>query len=120
MVPGSPEFETAEKARWDYNFSNHSGVPESKEAIGIRSTCKAMKDALFDLTPYSRERSLALTNLEYMFHNALDAIERNPKPGVQLTASPNGEQKNQVADSQADHSHDKSDASQTDKSKEDK
>lgn len=81
--PAAPQ-ESASKALdeqlkqlWDWNFTNHTPTPDAiKKMEGLRSTAKAMKDAIIAMSPHSRERSLALTNLEQVVFYSVAAIAR--------------------------------------------
>lgn len=62
---------------WDWNFTNHTPTPEAiKKIEGLRATAKSMKDAIIAMTPHSRERSIALTNLEQTLFYAVAAVAR--------------------------------------------
>lgn len=79
-IPGGPAsagFDEELKQLWDWNFTNHKPTAEAiKKMEGLRSTAKAMKDAIIGMAPHSRERSLALTNLEQVVFYSVAAIAR--------------------------------------------
>lgn len=66
------------KARIENDFTYHAPTPEQVQRYTqLREAAKQFALLIVDLTPYSREQSLALTELErsVMFANA--AIARN-------------------------------------------
>lgn len=85
MKPDAPKQHPAQvsdqglKDLWDWNLDVHSVTDPAvaRKVEGLRSTARAMKDAIITMIPHSRERSLALTNLEQMYFYALAALERN-------------------------------------------
>lgn len=66
------------KKTWDYNLSNHKPTDEGIARIEkLRLATKTYVNAVLDLTPPSREQSLALTNIETGNFYAVAAIARN-------------------------------------------
>lgn len=66
------------KATWDFNLTNHKPTDEGIEKIEkLREAAKAYVNAVLELTPPSREQSLALTNIETGNFYAVAAIARN-------------------------------------------
>lgn len=67
----------------DWNMTNHA--PESQEVVGkfdrLRSSAKALGHLIANDCPESRERSLAMTNLEQALMWAVAAVARN-QPGI--------------------------------------
>lgn len=66
------------RAQVVHNFTYHApkaGQPERYEAL--REKAKELAFLILDLTPSSREQSLALTELEYVVMMANAAIARN-------------------------------------------
>lgn len=77
------------KQLWDWNFTNHKPTPDAiKKMEGLRSAAKAMKDAIIDMVPRSREQSLALTNLETMLFYANAGIARNENEDGKVPETP--------------------------------
>lgn len=82
--PAAPTDEGAAKAfddelsaLWTWNLTNHKPTPEALNKIeALRSTAIALKDAIIALSPHSRERSLALTNLEQTVFYSVAAVAR--------------------------------------------
>lgn len=75
--PGPPDPQSL-KDQWHFNLTNHKPHESTLKRIeGLRSAGKAMADAIIDMTPASREQSLALTHLEQMTMYAVAAIARN-------------------------------------------
>lgn len=82
--PAASGFDEELKQLWDWNFSNHTPTPEAIRKIeGLRSTAKALKDAIIAMSPHSRERSLALTNLEQVVFYSVAAVARTENVDVQ-------------------------------------
>lgn len=68
----------AKKQQIEQAFTYHApqpGQPERYQAI--REKCKELALLILELTPASREQSLAITNLEYTSMMANAAIARN-------------------------------------------
>lgn len=66
------------KARIENNFTHHPPKEDQKLRYeAIREQAKKFALTLVDLTPASREQSLALTNLEQVVFWANAAIARN-------------------------------------------
>lgn len=63
----------------DHNLTNHPPVNDGVVAMfeAIRTAGKALGYAIAELCPESRERSLAITNLEQTIMWAVAAIARN-------------------------------------------
>jgi len=62
----------------DNNFSYHSPVGDQQERYQqLRQQGKALARLILELTPESREQSLALTNLEQAIFWANSSISRN-------------------------------------------
>lgn len=81
MGPGSDD---EQKQLWDWNFTNHTPTPEAIRKIeGLRAAAKAMKDAIIDMVPFGRDRSLALTSLEHMLFMANAGIARTENTDIQ-------------------------------------
>lgn len=65
------------KETWNWNFTNHKPTEAAIRKIeGLRSAARAMKDAIIDMGTPSRERSLALTNLENTLFYAVASVAR--------------------------------------------
>lgn len=76
------------KALWDWNLTNHKPTAEAiKKIEALRTTAIAMKDAIIALSPHSRERSIALTNLEQVVFYAVAAVARQENEDVDDTPS---------------------------------
>ena len=87
------------KDLWDHNFTNHTPTPEALKKIeGLRYTAKAMKDAIITMAPNSRERSLALTNLEQVLFYSVAAVVRNQNTDIKPTDDTPEEDKALAAD----------------------
>lgn len=70
-------FDEELKQLWEWNFTNHTPTPAAiRKMEGLRSTAKAMKDAIIMMAPHSRERSLALTSLEQTLFYSVAAVAR--------------------------------------------
>lgn len=70
-------FDEELRALWNWNLTNHKPTAEAiKKIEALRSTAIAMKDAIIALSPHSRERSLALTNLEQTVFYSVAAVAR--------------------------------------------
>lgn len=67
------------KARMRHDFTNHPPVSDEiiRRLEGLRDSATEFADLIIDLTPDSRERSLALTNLESSLMYARAALARN-------------------------------------------
>jgi len=64
--------------RIEHDFTNHAPSPEAVDAIErLRESFKATAHAVIDLTPQSREQSLALTSIETGLMQAVAAVARN-------------------------------------------
>lgn len=84
-----PLSDDAMKQLWDWNFTNHKPTPDAiKKMEGLRSAAKAMKDAIIDMVPRSREQSLSLTNLETMLFYANAGIARNESEDGKIPETP--------------------------------
>lgn len=73
-----PIEQSDKRAQVAHNFMYHApkaGQPERYEAL--REKAKELAFLILDLTPSSREQSLALTELEYVVMMANAAIARN-------------------------------------------
>lgn len=69
------------KSLWRFNLSSRTPSQDATNRVeALRSAACALADAIIDLSPHSRERSLALTDLESSVSNAVAAIERNDVP----------------------------------------
>lgn len=61
----------------EHNLTNHTPAPERIYAIEeLRTTAKELGHAIVEFCPESRERSLALTNLEQTVMWAVASIAR--------------------------------------------
>lgn len=62
----------------DHNLTNHAPTPDKVASIEeLRAYAKSLGHAIADLCPPSREKSLALTNLEQTTMWAVAAIARD-------------------------------------------
>jgi len=62
----------------NHNFTYHPPQPGQPEKyVQIREAAKSLAHLILDLTPESREQSLAITNLEQVVFWANAAIARN-------------------------------------------
>lgn len=62
---------------WDFNLTNHKPTDEGIEKIErLREAAKAYVATVLELTPASREQSLALTNIETGNMYAIASIAR--------------------------------------------
>lgn len=67
------------KKQIERNFTYHAPKPEQVEKYTeLRNAAKALALLIAESTPYCREQSLALTNLEQAVFWANAAIARNP------------------------------------------
>lgn len=72
-----PLSDSDQKQLWDWNFTNHTPTPAALRKIeGLRAAAKAMKDAIIDMVPAGRDRSLSLTALEQTLFSANAGIAR--------------------------------------------
>lgn len=95
-----------EKARWHFNFTNRKPSDEGLRKIeALRSSAKALADAFIDIAPYSRERSVALTNLETALFYINAAVARN-EPAQQSEASKSKSEERREAAMSEDQSKD--------------
>jgi hypothetical protein len=63
------------------NFTYHAPFGDQPERYNqLRSQARSLADTILNLTPQSREQSLALTNLEQAIFWANAAIARNESP----------------------------------------
>lgn len=68
---------------WDFNLTNHKPTSKAIEKIErLREAAKAYVNAIIELTPQSREQSLALTNTETANFYAVAAIARKENEDV--------------------------------------
>lgn len=68
---------TQVKALWDYNLTNHKPTADGIRKIEVmRTTAKAMANAIIDICPAGRDQALALTSCEQMLFHANAAIAR--------------------------------------------
>jgi hypothetical protein len=66
------------RARIENDFTYHAPTPEQVQRYNqLREAAKAFALLIVDLTPISREQSLALTELEYSVMMANASIARN-------------------------------------------
>lgn len=79
-------FDEELKQLWDWNMTNHTPTPDAiRKMEGLRSTAKAMKDAIIAMAPHTRERSLALTSLEQTLFYSVAAVARTENVDVGTT-----------------------------------
>lgn len=83
-----------QRDQMDWNLTNHTPTPEAIQRIeAIRTTAKAMAGAIIEMTPASREQSIALTKLEEMTMFAVAAIARNETVDNQPADTPEEDKK---------------------------
>lgn len=74
------------KDLWDFNLTNHKPTEEGARKMEVmRTTAKAMANAIIEICPQGRDQALALTSLEQMLFHANAAIARTYNEDVMGT-----------------------------------